>query len=287
MNKILIVDDDKDIREVLRIHLEIVGYKVNEAEDGQEALDSMENEIPDVVLLDVMMPGIDGFEVCRQLRNTQQNTLSYIIMLTARDKTIDKVSALDIGADDYMTKPFDAEELLARIRLGFRTVKDRHNMMIDQLTQIHNRRAFDIFLKQEIARSKRYQKPFSLILVDIDHFKRINDNHGHLVGDSVLVLMAKLLKEYCRESDCICRWGGEEFIILLPELEENLVNKVAERIREAVEKYKFPVDWQVTISLGVATFNNYQQKDFVEQADKALYQAKEQGRNRVIISKNE
>lgn len=281
MEKILIVDDHPKTRGMLRRHLTRAGYDTLEVENGTSALEAIRRDLPDVVLLDVMMPGITGFEVCQQLLSMPQHNLMYIIMLSAISNSEQKVEGLDKGADDYMTKPFDIEELLARIRVGIRTVKKKRDAIIDPLTSLYNRHFFNKCLKREVDRIQRYQRQLSLIVGDIDYFKQVNDTYGHLVGDTVLVTVSEIIRQHCRQSDLPVRWGGEEFAILLPEtgLAGSVV--VAERIRAAIEQTLFKTVQHVTISFGVATFLSDEQ-DLLQRADSALYQAKGQGRNQVV-----
>lgn len=281
MEKILIVDDSAKIRKMLRRHLRKAGYEVSEARNGEMALEEIKKKLPDVVLLDVIMPDMTGFEVCQRLRSTPQSDLVYIIMVTGVTTHEHKVEGLDKGADDYVTKPFNIDELLARIRVGIRTVKKKRDAVIDPLTKLYNRNFFDVHLGQEVSKVQRYQHPLSLIIGDIDHFKRINDTYGHLVGDIVLTEFGKILRMHCRQSDIPVRWGGEEFAILLPEtgLKGGIV--LAERIRQTIETYPFKDVGHITASFGVASLTGNRQ-ELIERADSALYKAKKSGRNKVV-----
>ncbi|MFK5971489.1 MAG: diguanylate cyclase [Candidatus Marithrix sp.] len=283
MEKILIVDDNNSLRKMLRLNLVKAKYETFEAENGTTALKQVKNCIPDVILLDVMMPGMTGFEVCKELRNNPKNSVIYIIMLTAMADSSDKITGLDIGADDYLIKPFEIEELLARIRVGIRSCQDKRHAIMDTLTQLYNRHFFDVHLIKEINRALRYQRKLSLIMLDIDHFKQVNDTYGHDVGDLVLTELAIILNDHCRQSDIPIRWGGEEFIILLPETDKQGAKKLAERIRCAIETYDFTIAGHQTASFGVAILvDDYQ--TLIKRADEALYKAKENGRNIVIIA---
>ncbi len=283
MEKILIVDDNNSLRKMLRLNLVKAKYEILEAENGTTALKQVEECVPDVILLDVMMPGMTGFEVCKELRNNPKNSVIYIIMLTAMADSSDKITGLDIGADDYLIKPFEIEELLARIRVGIRSCQDKRHAIMDTLTQLYNRHFFDIHIIKEINRALRYQCELSLIMLDIDHFKRVNDTYGHDVGDLVLTELAMILDDHCRQSDIPIRWGGEEFIILLPETDKQGAKKLAERIRCTIETYGFTTAGHQTASFGVAILvDDYQ--TLIKQADKALYKAKENGRNIVVIA---
>jgi len=281
MEKILIVDDDLTIRRMLQRHLTKAGYEVSEAENGKMALEEIKINLPDVVVLDVMMPDMTGFQVCQKLLDTPQSDLVYIIMLTAIAGSEHKVRGLDQGADDYVTKPFDTEELLARIRVGLRTVKKKRDAVIDPLTKLYNRSFFDAHLAQKVSEAQRYQHQLSLIMGDIDHFKSVNDTYGHLVGDAVLVEIGKILRMHCRRSDVPVRWGGEEFTILLPEADLMGAMMMAERIRQTVESHEFEGIEHLTISFGAATLTTDRQ-DLIKRTDASLYEAKKGGRNKVV-----
>ncbi|MGL1862267.1 MAG: diguanylate cyclase [Pseudodesulfovibrio sp.] len=282
--KVLIVDDNDGVRRMIKMHLDIAGdYEAHEAANGEECVKAVRTLQPDVVLLDIMMPVMDGIEACRQLREDPATASVYIIMLTAKAKVEDKVEGLDSGADDYLAKPFAPEELLARIRRGSKVVDDRRIALFDPLTNLYNRRSFDSFFERELARSNRYGSHLSVILVDIDHFKKVNDTYGHPVGDDVLKRLAKILKESIRTSDMVCRWGGEEFVILMPETDLEAAAEKAESVRKSIEAYTFPKVGQLTASFGIS----YPLKDeaamvLFERVDQALYQAKDTGRNRVV-----
>ena len=283
MEKILIVDDNPKTRKMLRRHLMKAGYECSEAENGEKALEEVKTNLPGVVLLDVMMPDMSGFDVCRELHNAPQGTLIYIIMLTGLTAGEDLVQGLDMGADDYITKPFDVSELLARIRVGVRTVQKKRDAVIDALTKLYNKSFFSIHLSQEVYAAERYNHPLSLIIGDIDHFKHVNDTYGHLIGDSVLIEIGLILRMHCRQSDIPVRWGGEEFAILLPETDLTGGITFAERIRQIIEFHQFEGVLQITASFGVADLK-VDGQDLMHRADSALYDAKKQGRNRVVFT---
>jgi two-component system, cell cycle response regulator len=284
MSKILIVDDNVKTRKMLRRHLIKEGYEVSEAENGKMTLEKIRDELPEVVLLDVMMPDMTGFDVCQQLRKTPQYELIYIIMLTALTGSEYKIEGLDKGADDYVTKPFDISELFARIRVGERTAIKKREATIDGLTKVYNRNYFEMYLAQEVSRTKRYKRELSLIITDIDYFKRINDTYGHLTGDTVLQEFAQIMMQQCRRSDLIARFGGEEFIILLPEtpLKGGII--VAERMCQRIAAHTFQEVEHITASFGVASLiTDGDGREMLRRADSALYQAKNNGRNQVVI----
>ncbi|MEO5358675.1 MAG: diguanylate cyclase [Nitrospirae bacterium YQR-1] len=283
--KILIVDDYEKTRRMLRRHLTKEGYEVTEAGSGAEALEVVKQStaMPDVILLDVMMQGMTGFEVCAELRKLLGGDLIYIIMLTAVTETNKKVKGLDTGADDYVTKPFEIDELLARVRTGIRTAKNRLDAVTDSLTEIYNRTFFNGVLPSETSRSKRHRHSLCFVFLDIDHFKKINDTYGHSAGDSVLKSIGAILKSHCRGSDIPVRWGGEEFAILLPETDLNGGEVFAEKLRTTVEAYDFGTVGRVTASFGVSCLTTDEQ-DMINAADAALYKAKNGGRNNVVCS---
>ena len=282
MTRVLIVDDYEKIREMLRLHLELASYEVSEAENGALALESIQAKVPDIVILDVMMPVMDGVETCRRIRNSGHHAALYVIMLTAKGDISDKVSGLDVGADTYLTKPVAPEELLAHVRVGVRTVEDRRLALYDPLTELFNRRAFDTMLEREMAEWSRYGRPLSLVMLDLDHFKKVNDTHGHDAGDAVLKDLAELLRGTCRPSDLPCRWGGEEFVWLMPETNLADAQLAAERLRGAIESFDFQAIGTMTASFGVTSaIEDDEAKHLIKRADQALYAAKEAGRNRV------
>jgi len=284
MSKILVVDDNLNTRKMLCRHLTKSGYEVSETDRGKIALEKIKEELPEVILLDVMMPDMTGFEVCQQLRKTPQYELIYIIMLTALTDSKYKIEGLDKGADDYVTKPFDISELLARIRVGERTAIKKREATIDGLTKVYNRNYFDMYLAQEVSRAKRYKRELSLIITDIDLFKNINDTYGHLTGDTVLQEFTQIIMQQCRRSDLVARFGGEEFIILLPETPLKGGTIVAERMCERIDAHIFQEVKHITASFGVASLiTDRDGRELLRRADSALYKAKKNGRNQVVV----
>ncbi len=282
MTKILIVDDNADIRDVIRLNLASEGYEILEAENGYEGLEVLKSFRPDIVILDVMMPKMNGLEVCKNIRDNLSIEATYIIMLSGKRGTGDRVSALDTGADSYLTKPFESEELKALIRVGLRTVEDRRQAMYDGLTELYNRYSFKKMLHKELISVERYGRALSLVMIDLDHFKHINDTYGHDTGDSALKDFAELLRDASRPCDLPCRWGGEEFVWLLPETGIEGAAAAAERLRMAVEDHRFKDIGSITASFGVSmAVDNDSAGAFCKRADEALYLAKAGGRNRV------
>ena len=304
--RILVVDDHEDNIELLRARLEARGYEIHAASDGQAALDQVERVLPDLILLDVMMPKMDGMEVVRRLKADKNLPFIPVIMQTALDTTANKVEGLDAGADDYITKPINFAELEAKVNALLRIksleteLRDRKNelsvlndkltriSLTDGLTEIDNRRCLEERLHEMWQHSVRLHEPIALIMCDIDKFKSVNDNYGHQAGDSVLKEVARLLKEDAREIDRVGRYGGEEFLLILPGTVLDAAVTFAERLREKVEGHTFRYTGGTlrrTISCGVAASPHPRVKDqeaLLKAADEALYVAKETGRNRVV-----
>ncbi|MEO5568727.1 MAG: diguanylate cyclase [Gemmatimonadaceae bacterium] len=304
--RILIVDDHEDNVELLRARLESWGFTTLSASDGVEALEVIEAELPDLVLLDIMMPKIDGIEVARRVKNNPNLPFIPIIMQTALDSTENKVEGLDAGADDYITKPIDFPELKARVksmlrikRLQEEIVEREHELMeanqrlrhmsqTDALTGLDNRRHIETRIEEMYEHAKRLGEPFTCVMVDLDKFKSVNDEYGHQVGDTVLKQLAGILKHEVREIDHAGRYGGEEFILLLTGtvLDDGVI--FAERVRKAIEDHTFTFDngsLKRTASFGVAAWPDpriLSCDGLVKAADDALYVAKETGRNLVI-----
>lgn len=282
MHKILVADDDNRLYEILKHILGLENYSVIHAKDGEEVIKIVQVSPPDLILLDVMMPGIDGLEVCRRIRMDQRLSFIYIMMLTAKSGTDDEVTGLDIGADDYIVKPFNARALLARVRRGIRVMKEKQAATFDPLTRLYNRRTFEAFLCQEKEKFRRYKRPVSLIFMDLDRFKRINDTYGHQTGDDILKEISDIVRNNSRASDLPARWGGEELAILLPETDKKGAHILAEKLRKRIESHHFPGAGTVTASFGVSSMFSTE-CDVVASADQALYRAKEKGRNRIEL----
>jgi diguanylate cyclase (GGDEF)-like protein len=304
--RILVVDDHEDNIELLRARLEARGYEVFGASDGQAALDQVESVSPDLILLDVMMPKMDGMEVVRRLKANKSLPFIPVIMQTALDSTENKVEGLDAGADDYITKPINFAELEARVNSLLRIKKleteltDKKNelsdlndklrriSLTDGLTDIDNRRSLEDRLHEMWQHSERLHEPIALIMCDIDKFKSVNDNFGHQAGDAVLKEVAQLLKGEAREIDRVGRYGGEEFLLILSGTVLDAAVTFAERLRERVDAHTFTYTGGTlkrTISCGVAASPHPRVKDqeaLLRAADDALYVAKETGRNRVV-----
>jgi len=300
--KILAAEDNPISQSMLRSMLTKWGYEVVTAGDGNEAWNILQNpEAPRMAILDWMMPGQDGVEVCRRLRAANQEPYTYIVLLTARSDSQDLVEAIDAGADDYLTKPFNSSELRARLRAGRRIVELQEQLLEaqealrvrathDALTGLYNRAAILDILHQELARATRELQPFSVLMVDLDHFKDINDLHGHLVGDEVLRAAARRMKETMRCYDCLGRYGGEEFLVVLPGCDEHGAWTMGERVRHSVSDETFSIEQirlPVTCSIGSVTQRlgiTLDCDSLIRMADSALYDAKKAGRNRTAAA---
>ena len=297
-NRILVVDDHADNVELLRARLAARDYDIVTASDGDEALAVVEQEAPDLILLDVMMPRVDGFEVARRIKENRELPFIPIIMQTALETTEDKVEGLDAGADDYITKPINFAELEARVKslLRIKALQEeleRANAKLlrmsqtDGLTGVDNRRHAEERLTEMFEHATRLAEPMAVVMCDVDHFKRVNDTYGHQAGDTVLRQVAEILRDSAREIDRVGRYGGEEFIVLLPASNVRDAMAFAERVRRAVAEREFTYEGgslRCTLSAGVAAWPHpdvRHQEALVKAADDALYVAKEQGRNRV------
>ncbi len=290
--KILIAEDDPVSRRMLEGFLMKWGYDLVVTKDGAEAWGALEQEAaPPLAVVDWMMPGMDGLELCRKVRKRGAAPYTYILLLTARGQKEDIVRGIEAGADDYLTKPFDVQELRVRIRAGVRVLelqeKLRELAIRDPLTGLFTRGAILELVQRELARSERQGVSIGVIIADLDHFKKVNDTHGHLIGDAVLCEAAKRMKAAVRTYDFVGRYGGEEFLILTPGCDLRDACQQAERIREYIAREPVvtpPASVQITASFGVCASgagvrNNI--TTLINAADAALYRAKERGRNRV------
>jgi two-component system cell cycle response regulator len=291
--KVLVADDSPISRHLLEVSLSSSGYEPQLVADGAEALRVLEQEeSPKLVILDWMMPKMDGVEVCRAIKKRAAGPYVYIVLLTAKGHQEEINEGLEAGADDYIIKPFDLQELKARLRVGKR-ILELHEQLVsqarrDSLTSLLNRPAILEVLQKESIRSVREKTPIAAIMTDIDHFKHINDTYGHLAGDAVLREVARRLSATLRGYDSVGRYGGEEFLVVAPSCDAAGGADVAERLRENISGA--PIDASghaivVTMSFGVAaTCDIKQVNHLLRMADEALYAAKKAGRNRVEVN---
>ena len=310
--RILVVDDDPTTASLARTWFGGRPFEILEASDGRTGLQAATAERPDLILLDLKMPGVDGISVARKLKGSAATRSIPVLVLTACRDLNAKVEAFSVGADDYITKPFVFEEVDARIMSMLRrrevlvklesSVRDLSStneqleqlLMVDEKTGLHNFREFQRRLRQEWQRADRYAVPLSLVFLDLDHFKQVNDTLGHQAGDTVLREFATLVAGGARANDFAARYGGEEFAVILPHTDGAMAMRVAERIRSAVSEFEFLADEKsthVTVSAGIATFPSLPEIKSVDAlvlaADRALYRAKDLGRNRVVEATGE
>jgi len=306
MNKnleILLVEDSQTQALKLKLMLENHGYQVNTATNGQEGMHMLMNQPVSTVITDWMMPEMDGRELCQAIRQHDFENYVYILLLTAKDAKDDIIEGLEAGADDYLIKPVDDAELIARLTTANRIIslesslKQRNKeiallSITDPLTKIFNRGYLNDNLPKALKRAERYQLPLSILLVDIDHFKGVNDRYGHLAGDRVLKTFVDDINQALRRDlDWIARYGGEEFIIVLPETGHSGALAAAEKFRHIVESGRTATKQgpiQITASFGIATVSNTADIDrismdtLINTADRSLYKAKQAGRNRCV-----
>jgi len=298
--RILVAEDDFTSRSILTAILKKWGYDPLVTEDGTAAWDALQRpDAPELVLLDWDMPGMNGLEVCRRLREIDSSHPAHVILLTGRGEKGDVVQGLEAGANDYISKPFDSEELQARIRVGrrmlelqssLREARDAlaHQASHDPLTGILNRRAILDRLGEELSRANRENGKLSVGMCDIDHFKRINDAHGHQAGDDVLIAFTRCLQAQLREPACVGRYGGEEFLVIAAGsqnwVDEGLYERLCARVAETeITTRSGPIS--ITVSIGVARGTGQSTADaLLVASDEALYQAKTGGRNRVVCA---
>ena len=294
---VMVIEDHPDQRDLLAIVLQREGYKVITAANGIEALEKLTTEKVQIALSDIMMPKMDGFELIKRIRGNSALKNIYLILITARIQEGDRVRGLDLGADDYITKPFSFSELLARIRVGSRVVQYQQHLeyqtQVDSLTGLFNRRAFENKVGEEFERSKRYHSPLSLLILDIDNFKLINDTYGHHGGDAALVKISETFREKTRQSDFPARYGGEEFVLVLPETDQENAVQAATKIHGAIRSSAFGTTarpFRLTVSIGVSSTSVKFYSDWREllrDADHALYIAKGSGKDRIETCESE
>ncbi|MEO1481681.1 MAG: diguanylate cyclase [Myxococcota bacterium] len=298
--RILVVDDDAANLRLVAETLDGNGYALETANDGIEAIERVKESPPDLLILDVMMPKMNGLEVCRIVKSLSTDSFIPIILVTIKGDVDSKVTGLKLGADDYLAKPYNPLELRARVAsmLRIKALQDKINAkrrelealsMTDDLTGLFNHRAMQQRLRDEFMRAQRYNEPLSLLMIDVDHFKSINDQFGHLFGDYVLSNLARVIQASVREIDVCARYGGEEFMVILPQTHFTGSLSVAERVWRAAAAERFEqndIRHQLTISIGISFYPNknvHGVEQLIAFADEALYQAKRSGRNRICL----
>ena len=297
---VLVADDSATVRAALRYHLVEHGYTVVEADDGERALDAIRRHQPDAVLLDVEMPVLDGHAVLDAMRREDRLADIPVVFLTARTDAAEVVAGLHAGAHDYLRKPFEAAELVARVSAAVRVkqlqdeLRQRYDELnrlsrLDALTGLFNRGHAEERLRDLCSASSRHGFPVTVLLVDLDHFKQVNDSYGHPVGDAVLKAAATCIHTHQRTEDVPARWGGEELMLVLPYTDEDGAVAVAERIRAEVAGLRVPTgpggaEVRITASIGLCTGRGLAPDSLVGRADQALYRAKSEGRNRVVVA---
>ncbi|MGE5417340.1 MAG: diguanylate cyclase [Acidobacteriota bacterium] len=299
---ILVVDDEPNNVELLVKRLRFSGYQTLQAFNGQDAIKLAVDNLPDLIILDVMMPGMGGYEVCKSLKGNSVTRDIPVLFLSAKAEVDDRVEGLEIGAVDYITKPFHPRELEARIvnalkqKSALQKIKDEYDKLqaisiVDELTGLYNRRYFMERFVEEMNRAKRYKYSISCLMIDVDYFKQINDRFGHLTGDKVLAEIALTFKNFTRVVDLVARYGGEEFVVLLPQTDLSGAMIVAEKIREKLAETDLEVEGKtvrITVSIGIGQYygegaSGGTIQDLLSQADQALYQAKRAGRNQTCV----
>ncbi len=293
--KILVADDEPISVLYLQAALEDWGYQVITASDGNAACEILQGQdAPMLAIIDWMMPGMDGIDVCRVVRESVKDRYVYMIMLTGKSETEFIVAAMNAGADDFISKPFNIDELQVRVRAGRRIADLEQKLRLkashDALTGLYNRGTIIEILQKELTRHQRNKHSFAIIFGDLDHFKRINDDYGHLAGDAVLREAASRISAVLRPYDSLGRYGGEELLIVLPGCDANEAIEIAERVRLSVCSHPVATevgDVPASLSMGVAVIAQGQQINFnelIHLADAALYIAKDKGRNRVELA---
>jgi diguanylate cyclase (GGDEF)-like protein len=290
-SKILLVEDDKTTLAFIRAKLVKEGFEVKSAENGQNAIDLMAGYTPDLIISDIIMPVMDGMEFRNSLRENQKFNLIPFVFISAKDELDDKILGFEIGADYYLTKPFEENELIAIINSRIEKSREFNNLIYhDKLTGLLNRGGIDKRIEEEIHRGKRYNNSFSIAMMDIDHFKKVNDTYGHQAGDLVLKNVSEHIAKTIRDSDYAGRYGGEEFLIVMPYTDKENAFIAAERIRGSLADMGIKnTGIKITISGGIASYpeDGDVYGEIVSSADSALYSAKNNGRNCVVSCENQ
>lgn len=295
---ILAIDDSPEIHQLLKVRLKNLDIELTHAMNGSDGFTQARSDMPDLILLDVVMPDGSGFDVCQRLKAEPDTQNIPVIFITGASDVAQKVRGFDVGAVDYIQKPFDPAELQARVRAALRTKRYQDMLaqraMIDGLTGLWNRTFLDQRMHEEVSAAQRYDRPLSLIFLDADRFKLLNDTYGHPFGDHVLQALGEVLHSNARTSDWPCRYGGEEFAVILRETEQDGALIMAERIRQNIEELEMRTAGQavpVTASIGVSSTElcmnpcDLSPEWLIKSADDAVYEAKQTGRNRVCVAK--
>ncbi len=296
MASILVVEDDQAIAQMIKLILGRHGHLLRHANNGDEALGFIDEALPDLIISDVMMPGIDGFAMAERLQSDERTNPIPIIFVTALSQIEHVSHGLNLGAVDYLTKPFKGLELEARVNNALRLKFAQDDLrranaqltelaLVDSLTGLKNPRYLNEYLGQALPHSARYGEPLTAMFIDLDHFKRVNDTYGHLTGNDVLKELATILRNQARLADSVCRYGGEEVLVVCPNTSLSAAATLAERIRLTVQQHHFEgIVEPLTVSLGVACYDPKRDRDqntFIARVDTALYLAKNEGRNAV------
>ncbi len=286
---VLAIDDSQTDLFLLRKHLGKMGYDVLLADNAQKGIDAALNGSPGIILLDIMLPDINGIEVCKRLKSDLKTSAIPVIFISADDQPCDKAAGINAGAVDYIAKPFDPGELKARIGSVFRTLElEEENLLLantDELTGLDNRRRLFDMLEREIFHARIKGNSLTMMMLDIDHFKNVNDTYGHLTGDMILRQLGKILKENTYPLDVVGRYGGEEFVILMPDTSQLKAVQAAEKLLKIIDECNWDVEGEsisVTVSIGIASIDSADSHELIKRADNALYRAKKQGRNCIV-----
>jgi diguanylate cyclase (GGDEF)-like protein len=296
LSKVLVIDDDPFSAGLIDSCLRAAGFMSSTCTDSERALDMIMAELPDLIILDVVMPKLDGFDLCRRVRAHPALQFTPIIFVTRRGDVLQRVRGLEVGGNDYIAKPFEPQELIARVRSHLMRLSSLRELAIrDGLTRCYNHKYFKVRLTQEIARARRYKSPLTIGMLDVDHFKKVNDTYGHMAGDTVLAQLSSIVVAAVRSTDVVGRYGGEEFGIMLVQAGADEAAIVTNRLRERIAQHRFalpdipaapdtPADIPVTVSVGVTQFVPTDDlESLLHRADQALYDAKEGGRNQVRV----
>jgi diguanylate cyclase (GGDEF)-like protein len=296
LSKILVIDDDRFAASLIDNTLRSAGFMSSYCCDPREAVAKVTEELPDLIIMDVVMPELDGFELCRRVRAHPALQFTPIIFVTRKGDLEQRIRGLELGGNDYISKPFEPQELIARVRSHLMRLASLRQMAIsDGLTRCFNHKFFRMRLEQEATRARRYEHGLAVAMLDLDRFKRINDEHGHAAGDFVLANVATLVLASLRSTDIVARYGGEEFAIIMVHAGAHEAEVICERVRDRIAKHEFVFTPEregaterkiaVTVSVGIAEFKHKTDnwRSLLQRADSALFEAKGAGRNRVAL----